>query len=155
MHANAQLIEKFYRAFQQRDAVTMAACYHADVQFSDPVFPDLRGSVASGMWRMLCERATELKVEFGQVSADDRKGSAHWEAWYPFSKTGRKVHNVIDAEFEFRDGLILRHVDRFDLHRWAGQALGLPGKLLGGTGFMQGKIRAMAAQSLAEYLAAK
>ena len=39
---------------------------------------------------------------------DDRGGSAHWEAWYTFSATGRKVHNVVEANFEFADGRVLR-----------------------------------------------
>lgn len=155
MHVNAQLIETFYRAFQQRDAEAMASCYHPEVRFSDPVFTDLRGRAAADMWRMLCERGKDLRIEFGKISADERHGVAHWEAWYRFAATGRRVHNVIDAEFEFQDGLVVRHTDRFDLHRWAGQALGIPGKLLGGTSFLQNKIRAMAAKSLDAYLAQK
>ena len=151
MHPNAALIERFYRAFQAKDGAAMAACYHADVQFSDPVFTDLRGAHAGAMWKMLTERGKDLKLEFRDVRADDRKGAAHWEAWYTFTGTGRKVHNIIDAEFEFRDGTIVRHTDRFDLHRWAGQALGLPGKLLGGTGYLQNKVRGQAAKSLAQY----
>jgi len=151
MHPNAALIERFYRAFQNKDGAAMAACYHPDVQFSDPVFTDLRGPHAGAMWRMLTERGKDLKLEFRDVRADDRKGAAHWEAWYTFTGTGRKVHNIIDAEFEFRDGKIVRHIDRFDLHRWAGQALGLPGKLLGGTGYLQNKVRAQAAKGLAQY----
>ena len=151
MHPNAELIERFYRAFQDKDGAAMAACYHPDVQFSDPVFTDLRGPHAGAMWKMLTERGKDLKLEFRDVRADDRRGAAHWEAWYTFTGTGRKVHNVIDAEFEFRNGKIVRHTDRFDLHRWAGQALGLPGKLLGGTGYLQNKVRAQAAKSLAQY----
>src|SRR5581483_990304 len=151
MHPNAELIERFYRAFQDKNGPAMAACYHTDVQFSDPVFTDLRGPHAGAMWKMLTERGKDLKLEFRDVRADDRSGSAHWEAWYTFTGTGRKVHNVIDAQFEFRDGKIVRHTDRFDLHRWAGQALGLPGKLLGGTGYLQNKVRAQAAKGLAQY----
>jgi hypothetical protein len=147
------LIIRFYTAFQARDAATMASCYHPDVQFSDPVFTDLRGPRAGAMWRMLCERGKDLKIEFRDVRADDKTGSAHWDAWYTFATTGRKVLNRIDARFEFRDGLILRHTDSFDLHAWAGQALGLTGKLLGGTRLLQNKIRAMAAKGLADYLA--
>jgi hypothetical protein len=60
---------------------------------------------------------------------------------------------VIDATFEFKDWLIVRHTDRFDLHRWAGQALGFMGKLLGGTAFLQNKVRATAAKSLEDYIA--
>ena len=46
--ANQQLIERFYRAFDEGDGDAMAACYAPDARFSDPVFPDLRGSRAGG-----------------------------------------------------------------------------------------------------------
>ncbi len=145
------LIERFYRAFQIRDAATMAACYHDHARFSDPVFTDLDAAGARAMWAMLCARGKDLRVEFRDVYANQNTGSAHWEAWYTFSASGRKVHNVIDAKFEFRDGLILRHTDTFDFHRWAGQALGLTGKLLGGTAFLQNKVRTQGAKGLAEW----
>ena len=58
-------------------------------------------------------------------------GRAHWVATYTYSATGRPVENRIDATFEFRDGRIVRHRDRFDLYRWARQALGPKGLLLG------------------------
>lgn len=152
-NSNEETIQRFYTAFQKRDAAGMAACYAPDVQFSDPVFTDLKGSQAGAMWKMLVERGKDTKIEFRDVRADATTGSAHWEAWYTFSTTGRKVHNIIDATFEFRDGKIVKHTDRFDLHRWAGLALGLPGKLLGWTPLLQNKIRAMAAKGLTEYLA--
>ncbi len=152
MHPNAELIQRFYTCFQKRDAAGMAKCYHQNVEFSDPAFPDLKGDRARAMWRMLTERGKDLRLEFRDVRADDRTGSAHWEAWYTFSVTGRKVHNIIDARFEFRDGLIIRHVDSFDFHRWAGQALGLAGKLLGGMAFLQNKIRANAAKGLDDFV---
>jgi len=47
--AHAALIERFYQAFDEGDGDTMAACYAPDVRFSDPVFPDLRGSRAGAM----------------------------------------------------------------------------------------------------------
>lgn len=147
MTSNEELVNRFYEAFQKQDAETMAGCYHPEVHFSDPVFTDLRGERARDMWRMLCERATDLRVEYRDVSADEGLGSAHWEAWYTFS-TGRKVHNVIDASFVFSDGLILRHADTFDLRTWAGQALGPMGRVFGGMSFLQNKIRATAAKGL-------
>ena len=150
-HPNADLIEKFYRAFQQRDAETMVSCYHADVWFSDPVFTELRGARAGSMWRMLCERATTLKLEYSDVSADAKTGRAHWEARYDFTATGRKVHNVIDARFEFADGKIIRHADTFDLWRWAGMALGPKGKLLGWLPPIKNAIRKTAMKGLDSY----
>jgi ketosteroid isomerase-like protein len=151
MNDNDATIRRFYEAFQKRDAAAMAACCAPDVHFSDPVFPDLRGPQAGMMWKMLCERGKDLRLEFRDARADETTGSAHWEAWYTFSATGRKVHNVIDASFEFRDGRIARHVDRFDLYRWSRQALGPAGLLLGWTPLLQNKVRAMAAKGLADY----
>jgi ketosteroid isomerase-like protein len=130
-HATTSLLETFYTAFQQRNPDGMIACYHPDIWFSDPVFGDLRGPRAGAMWRMLCERATSLEITFRVVSAEEQHGHVHWEARYPFSATGRHVHNVIEAEFELRDGKLIRHADSFDLWRWAGMALGPKGRLLG------------------------
>jgi len=44
---HAALVQRFYAAFDARDAEAMAACYHPDVVFSDPVFGELRGERAS------------------------------------------------------------------------------------------------------------
>ena len=152
MHANAELIRRFYTSFGKRDARGMAACYHPAVRFSDEVFTDLEGARATGMWRMLCERGKDLKIEFRDIEADDSAGHAHWEAWYTFSATGRPVHNRIDASFEFRDGKIIRHQDSFDFWRWARQALGPMGLLLGWTGFVRNRVRSQAAMNLDGFL---
>ena len=80
--------------------------------------------------------------------------SAHWEPTYVFSATGRVVHNIIDAEFEFDDaGLITRHTDRFDFWRWARQALGAPGLLLGWTPLLRARVRTQAAANLKRFMA--
>lgn len=153
MHPNAALIQSFYEAFQRCDGATMAAAYHPDASFSDPVFPDLKGPEVGGMWKMLTGRAADLKVEFSGIEADDQGGKAHWEAWYTFSATGRKVHNVIDATFTFRDGRILTHVDVFDFWRWSRQALGTPGLLLGWSPVVKNKVRDQAGRGLKKFLA--
>ena len=150
-HPNAALIERFYAALDRRDAATMVACYAADVAFSDPVFPALDAADAAAMWRMLCARGKDLHVVASDIGADATTGRAHWVATYSYSATGRKVENRIDATFAFRDGRIVRHVDRFDLWRWARQALGAPGWLLGWAPPMQRAIRAQAAKALAAW----
>ena len=45
--------------------------------------------------------------------------------------TGRPVHNIIDAQFTFRDGLIVTHIDTFNLWRWSRMALGPKAVALG------------------------
>jgi uncharacterized protein len=151
LHSNAQLVKRFYTCFQDRDAAGMASCYSPLAHFSDPVFPDLDAAGVRAMWTMLCERAKDLQIELGQVTVNDRSGSAHWDAWYTFSATGRAVHNRIDARFTFEDGTILEHRDSFDLWAWAGQALGAKGRLLGWTPMVQNAIRRQAAAGLASY----
>ena len=150
MHPNAQLIERFYAAFARRDWAGMAACYHPEVHFSDEAF-DLHGADAGLMWRMLLTNGKDLTLEYSGIEADERTGRAHWDARYTFGATGRKVLNRIDARFEFRDGLIVRHVDRFDFWTWSRQAVGLPGLLLGWSGFLKAKVRAKATAGLAAF----
>ncbi|SIT41183.1 conserved hypothetical protein [Paraburkholderia ribeironis] len=150
-HPNTELIERFYTAFQRRDAETMAACYADDVVFSDPVFGELRGDEARDMWRMLVARAQDFSLTFDGVVADDRTGRAQWVARYLFGQTGRAVLNRIDARFVFRDGRIVEHRDSFDLWLWMRQALGVRGTLLGWSPLVQRAIRAQARRGLAVY----
>jgi ketosteroid isomerase-like protein len=152
MHPNAQVLRDFYDAFRRLDAEGMVVHYADDVEFSDPVFQTLRGDEARGMWRMLCSRAKGLEVVASAIEADATSGKAHWDADYPFSGTGRMVHNRIDASFTFRDGKIVRHADTFDLWKWSGMALGLPGKLLGWSPPMQNKIRRTAKEGLVAFM---
>jgi len=151
--SNKELIDKFYSAFQNIDSETMGSCYHPDVVFTDPAFGTLNGDRAKAMWKMLCISGKDLKVIYNNVSSDDNTGSAHWEADYTFSKTGRKVHNEIDAQFKFKDGLIIEHTDDFNLRKWAGQALGFKGKLLGGTAFFRKKLHGQTNHTLSKFIA--
>jgi len=153
MHPHATLLTGFYNAFAAKDGAAMAGAYARDARFSDPVFTDLRGPEVGAMWQMLCSRAADLRIEASRIAADDINGSAHWEAWYTFGKTGRKVHNVIEATFEFQDGRIVTHTDSFDLWRWAGMALGPSGRLLGWTPFLQNAVRREARAGLDKYMA--
>jgi ketosteroid isomerase-like protein len=152
-HPNAELLNRFYRAFAALDADTMAACYAPDAHFQDEVFTLAGRDEISAMWRMLCT-ATRTRgmdawsLEFSGVSADAAQGKAHWEAHYRFSATGRLVHNVIDAQVSFRDGLIIGHRDRFDFWSWSRQALGTAGWLLGWTPLLRRKVKAQAAANL-------
>jgi ketosteroid isomerase-like protein len=156
--ANEATIERFYRAFRDLDADTMTACYAEDARFEDAVFQLQGRREIGGMWGMLCAAVKargrdEWRLEYSQIHAEGDRGTAHWEPTYRFSATGRLVHNVIDASFEFRGGLIARQTDRFDFWRWSRQALGPVGYLLGWSPILQGKVRQQAAKNLATHLA--
>ncbi len=149
--ANAALIERFYNAFSRRDPDAMLACYHRGVTFSDPVFLSLDAAGAASMWRMLCARGKDLVVTTSEIRADASTGSARWVANYTFSASHRKVTNRIAAAFDFKDALIVRHVDRFSLWRWAAMALGPKGARLGWCPPVRAAIRAQAAKGLAAF----
>ena len=150
-------IETLYAAFARLDGAAMSACYAEDARFDDEAFSLAGPREIGGMWTMLCEavKAKGRDVWKLDVSAIT-DNSAHWEAHYRFSATGRMVHNIIEAKFEFNPaGLITRHSDSFDFWRWSRQALGAPGMLLGWSPFLRGKVRAQAAANLKKFLAQK
>ena len=149
-----QLITRFYTAFANGDAAEMRACYHPEVVFRDPIFGELRGEDAGDMWAMLLSRgASELNVDFRNVRAAGDTGSADWTARYRFGPKRRPVTNQVHATFHFRDGLIAEHTDTFDRWRWARQALGPAGWLLGWAPFLHAKVRAGARGQLAAWQA--
>jgi len=147
------LIENFYEAFSSLDGETMAQCYHKDILFHDPAFGILKGERAKNMWRMLCEsqKNKDFRIEYSGVESSNDEGKAQWEAWYTFSRTGREVHNRIDAEFKFQDGKIISHIDRFNLYRWSRQALGTKGLLIGWTPFFRKKLNAQTNKLLSNF----
>ncbi|WP_426430292.1 nuclear transport factor 2 family protein [Winogradskyella sp. HB-48] len=147
------LISSFYEAFHQLDANKMVSCYHKDIVFEDPAFGILEGERARAMWQMLCE--SQKGKDFRVKATNITENSAHWEAFYTFSKTERKVHNKIDATFEFKDGLIIKHIDVFNLHNWAKQAIGFKGWLLGGTYFFKKKLQSQTNYLLNKFMAEK
>ena len=147
----AALIARFYSAFARRDPEIMAACYAPDAQFDDPVFRALSGPEIGTMWRMLCARATDLRVEWGSVRVARDVARVDWQAWYTYSATRRPVHNRIAATFIMERGLIRRHEDVFDLYRWSRQALGAKGLLLGWTPVVQRVIRRQASRALGRF----
>lgn len=153
MHPNIALIEQFYSSFKALDGVGMAECYHQEIVFSDPVFPKLEGANAGAMWQMLCSQAQGFELSFSGIQADDRSGVAHWEAKYDFSATGRRVHNKIDAQFEFQDGKIIRHTDLFNFWKWSRMALGPAGLVLGWSPFLRRKVQQQAAKGLERFIA--
>jgi len=153
MPTTDQVIQDFYAAFNHRDGAAMAAHYAADVHFSDPVFPDLQGGQAGGMWRMLTSQATDLAVELLDVHEHGDHAHAAWRATYTFSRTGRPVVNEVLATFHLSEGLIVEHIDDFNFYRWSRQALGVSGLLLGWTPLLKRKVRQQAAAGLAKFLA--
>lgn len=153
MHPNVQTIHRFYTAFQQLDYTTMQNCYHDEAVFSDPVFGLLDIHETRAMWEMLCKRAKDFSLTYGNIQLlDEEYTTTNWQALYTFSATGRKVNNKIKAHMRFRDGLIIEHSDAFSIYAWSKQALGLPGWLLGWSGYMNKRVQLKARVGLQKFM---
>jgi hypothetical protein len=151
--SHREILERFYTAFQQGDAATMASLYHPEGYFSDPVFTALTAEEAGAMWTMLIKRAKgNLTIDFHSIEENDDVIYCTWEAKYMFSKTNRPVHNVIKSKMTIEDGLIIIHEDRFDFWKWSRMALGAPGMLLGWTPLLKKKVQNQAQQSLYQFM---
>src|SRR5690606_30190471 len=90
-----------------------------------------------------------IDVEFSDIVANDVGGSANCVADYKFA--GRPVQNCISSEFTFKDGLIIKQVDSYDLWKWSQQALGLQGLLFGWSLLMKNRIQRQAISSLRKF----
>ncbi|MFM9986600.1 MAG: nuclear transport factor 2 family protein [Flavobacteriales bacterium] len=152
MNTAAEVVQTFYTAFQNKDYRAMQALYADEAQFSDEVFTNLTAPEVRAMWEMLIRRGKDLELTFEILSSDEETCHACWIAHYSFSKSGNRVVNKIDARFHVKNGLITEHNDSFDFHKWAGQALGFSGKLLGWTSWMKSKVQRSARESLKAFM---
>ncbi|MFT3981004.1 MAG: nuclear transport factor 2 family protein [Ferruginibacter sp.] len=156
MQSNEQLIHDFYTAFRQKNAAGMNTCYSDDIVFYDPVFELLENGRAKDMWEMLCANAKDLDIQFSNIKdLGDDYYTCDWVASYTFSQTGRKVVNKVRANMKLKDGRIIEHSDAFSLHKWAAQALGFSGWLLGWNRFYQQQIKNKAKRNLMRYIEKK
>jgi SnoaL-like protein len=142
----------FYTAFKRHDATGMNQFYHENLHFEDPAFGKLSYLQTSSMWLMLCESAKDLEIDFSIVNTGEGYVETNWIAKYTFNKTGRFVENNIIAKMKISDGKIIEHIDNFNLHRWAKQAMGFQGWLLGGTSFFKNKLHQQTSYQLAKYM---
>lgn len=151
MTANENLIHQFYTAFQQKDYRTMQDSYADEAVFSDAVFDNLNAAQVKAMWQMLISRGSDMKLTFSDIKENGDKVTAYWEANYTFTATGKKVTNKINAEFEIKAGKIVKHTDRFNFYKWAKQAFGFGGFVLGWTSAFKEKVRQTAMKKLDDY----
>ncbi len=152
-NATSDIATRFYQALQQRDAKGMIVNYHPELEFTDPAFGRLNYLHTGAMWQMLCSSAADLKIGFSVIHASETEVTTKWTAKYTFGKTGRLVHNEIMASMEIKVGKIIRHVDEFNLYKWAKQALGVQGWLIGATPYFKKKLQQQTNRQLLRFMA--
>ncbi len=147
----AAAIRALYAALDRKDGEAMAAAYAPDAVFEDPAFGELRGERIGAMWRMLCSGDGELSATVANVRVVGDAASADWSATYAFGPQQRRVVNRIEAEYRFRDGLIVEHRDRFSFWAWSRQALGPVAWLIGWNPIGRAVVRKRATERLAKF----
>ena len=150
------IIDKFYVAFKNKDAETMACLYTDNASFQDPAFGLLSAKEVRAMWTMLLGSATsELNINFEVIKENEHSGEAVWHAHYFFGEDHRPVHNVVRSKFEFNQGKITKHRDRFNFWKWSWMALGTTGLLLGWSPILKNKVRVQALRRLTKFMKKK
>jgi hypothetical protein len=108
------------------------------------------------MWEMLAKNAKDFSLVFSDLKAEDEEYiTCRWVATYTFSATGRKVVNRIQAYIRVQNGKITEHTDHFNFWKWARQATGLSGWLLGWSSFFQSQVRSKARGNLMKFMEKK
>jgi ketosteroid isomerase-like protein len=148
-----ELLQKFYNSFSTGNAQAMMDCYHDNITFQDPAFGILKGDRAKFMWEMLLSKKdSDLKIDYKILKTDDNYGKVNWTARYNYGPKKRKVVNKVTANFEFKDGKIIKHTDDFNLWTWSKQALGTSGYLLGWSPYMRDQIQKKTGKLLSSYI---
>lgn len=155
MTPSEKTIHQLYTSIADGTISEIEDCYAPNVKFHDPIFGTLKGPEVPKMWKMLIKKSKgNLVIKYTIIKSGSHKGSAQWTATYTFGKNKRLIENKIQSEFHFKDGLIIKQNDNFDIWTWAKQAFGFSGFLLGWTGYMQNKIHQKAKSSLKDYIEA-
>jgi len=150
---STELLQKFYNSFSAGDAREMIASYHEDIVFHDPAFGTLKGSRAKAMWEMLLSKKdANASINYEILEVDDKRAKVFWTAQYKYGPKKRNVVNKVTANFEFKDGKIIKHTDDFNLWAWSKQALGASGYLLGWSPYMRNQIQKKTGQLLNSYI---
>ena len=150
MADNASVIRELYEALDRHDGEAMARLYAPDGRFKDPAFGELSGAEAGDMWRMLTGRAEDLKRRARRALGRGRHGHRPLDRHATRSARAGRWSTTSTPRFRFRDGLIVEHEDSFSFWRWARQALGPAGLMLG-LPPMNRLVRRRAREDLAEF----
>lgn len=152
MTPTEKTIHQLYTSIANGTVANIDACYAATAKFHDPIFGTLTANEIPKMWKMLIEKSKgNLDIEYTIIKSNENKASAQWTATYTFGKNKRPIKNTIFSEFHFKNGLIIKQNDDFNIWNWSKQAFGFSGFLFGWTGYMQKIIQEKAELSLKNY----
>lgn len=139
---NNEIVARFYTAFSKLNAAEMLDCYEADILYNDPIFGLLQADKVHAMWQMICNNASNMSCNFGNIQqVDDEYITCNWKTSYFFKPLNKRVVYDAKAYMKIVNGKITEHSDGYRLSTWIRKTYGFPGMLLGWSGFMQKKVQ--------------
>ncbi|ARU92149.1 hypothetical protein SCLARK_001685 [Spiroplasma clarkii] len=151
---NKEVVVKFFTALSKGDWKLMNNLYSKDVAFSDTVFGELNYSQITNLWEMLLTENPDLSANF-KIVEDGEVVKVQWVMVSKFGQKHRKVILNILSTLEVSKGKIIKHNDHFDFKKWAKQALGIIGWMLGSKQSFKNRIKEEAFIKLNSFIDAK
>ncbi len=123
-NSNEQLLAKYPDAWTKRDVEKVLTYFHEDCVYEDPTL----GVIKNGkegvreFFHEVFSMQPDFHLEYSDYFATDTRGASIWtitNTWngefHGVDVTGKKVKFIGTTMFEFKDGLILRNTDYWDL----------------------------------------
>jgi len=149
---NIKIIKEYYKAFENGDVATMLSFYDDDIKFEDPAIGKIKGDEAKYWWQFLCENSVDLSIDIKEIKIDEDKGIAIWTNHYTVEETGNRVSLDIVSKFYFEDGLIIKHIDEYDIKSFVKQAFGKAAGIVGGSFLVKKTVRLQSKKLLKQYM---
>lgn len=129
----------------------LRSLYHPKAEYMDELF-SLKYREILALWYscMLPEMKLEVKVKSIEQFKD--VVVTKWTISYTISSINRRITLDEIGRFEFEDGLIIRHTDKYSFHSWCTQALGVAGMLASWSKWLRSKVRNQAYSSISANL---
>ncbi len=119
MNSSEKTINQLYTSIANGDIKKINECYSPITKFHDPIFGTLNNNEVPKMWEMLITKSKgKLEIEYNIIKTDNRTASVQWTAIYTFGKKQREIKNVIHSQFQFKEGLIIKQKDDFNIWTW-------------------------------------
>lgn len=121
----AAITRRLQRALRSGDLDSIARCYDANAEYSDPVLGGLGAGSARRAWSLILPLLRDPCWHFSVVDVGLCSSRSRSRLEFLFAPTARPVVLDISTVLCIRDGRIVRHDDEFSLSDWA-KALPFP-----------------------------
>lgn len=135
---NKEVVEDFFRGFDDLDAERMISCLADDIVYNDPIYGILNGEDVRSLWKMRCKDLSGLSLEIIEFKELDHEyATCKWRSSFFSKSAARQVDMVVTSFMKLRNGKIAEHSDAYKLSDWLAKAYGVTGVFLGWTGWMK------------------